>query len=700
MKRIKEYLVGLSIVAFLSFPISISGQRTTLQRQSSTQAKFRKSSNAIPNKYIVVLNDDVVSRSATVAVRRAQVSTIADSLAQRHGGKVGFIYETALVGFSIELPNEAAALAISRSPQVKYVEEDAIGSVVDTQFNPPWGLDRIDQESSILNGQYVFNAAGAGVSAYVIDTGIRSTHVDFGGRASIAADFVGSEFCNTPGNNDCHFHGTHVAGTVGGATFGVAKGVTIRSVKVCNAFGNCNVSATVSGINFVTNEHNSTGNRAVANISLRFPATQALDDAVRGSLNAGITYAIAAGNDNTNAAFFSPQRVGEALIVGASDINDAKASFSNFGSIVDLFAPGVDILSASNANDTGSFFSSGTSMAAPHVAGAVALYLQGRTPMTGCSAHPKQGPSTTSGVAISTCPDRVNQFIASNATLDRITGLPSDTANRLLFTGSLPTTTNPIDNPRFFFWQQYADFLNREADNGGLQFYVNILNGCAPSDAECIRATRGALSANFFRSPEFGQRGGYVANLFNIVIGQRPKTVAELSDPTKVERPHFPEFMADLLFLSVPDAEIDLKKTQLAAAWLGRPEVQAILPNSLTNQQFVQKLESTAGVILANESTLIANLNNGSQTRAQVLRAVAESNEVTTKFELQNFVTMQYIGHLRREPEDCHGSPDPANCGYIFHYNRFGPGDPHQIENLITRGFIESPEYRQRFGPN
>jgi len=139
----------------------------------------------------------------------------------------------------------------------------------------------------------------------------------------------------------------------------------------------------------------------------------------------------------------------------------------------------------------------------------------------------------------------------------------------------------------------------------------------------------------------------------------------------------------------------------LEAAWLGRPEVQAILPNSLTNQQYVQKLESTAGVILANESTLIANLNNGSQTRAQVLRAVAESNEVTTKFELQNFVTMQYIAHLRREPEDCHGSPEPANCGYIFHYNRFGPpGDTHQIENLITRGFIESPEYRQRFGPN
>jgi len=700
MKSSKEYLAGLGIIALLLFPLPISGQRTTLPPQSSMQAKFRKSSNTIPNKYIVVLNDDVVSRTATVAVREAQVSRIADSIAQLHGGKVGFVYESALVGFSIELPNEAAALAISRSPRIKYVEADARGNVVDTQFNPIWGLDRIDQASTILNGQYVFNATGAGVSAYVLDTGIRSTHVEFGGRASIAADFIGPESCNTPGNNDCFIHGTHVAGTIGGATFGVAKGVTIRSVKVCTEFGQCDTSTVIAGVNFVTTEHNNTLNRAVANISLRLDPSQALDDAVRGSLNAGVSYAIAAGNDHTDAALSSPQRVGgDALIVGASDINDAKASFSNTGSIVDLFAPGVDIQSAYYANDTGSFFLSGTSMASPHVAGAVALYLQGRTAMTNCAANPKQGPRTTSGSAISTCPDRVSQFITSNATLNQLTGLPSNTPNRLLFTGSLPTTTNPVDNNPFFFWQQYIDLLNREPDNGGLLFYLNIVSGCG-ADTECIKATRAALSANFVRSPEFKGRGGYVANLFNIVIGQRPKTVAELSDPNKVERPHFQEFITDVLSLSGTDAELNAKKDQLAAAWLGRAEVQAILPNSLSNQQFVQKLETTAGVTLANESTLITNLNNGSQTRAQVLRAIAESNEVTTKFELQNFMTVQYIGHLRREPEDCHGSPDPANCGYIFHYNRFPlGGDPNPTENVITRGFIESSEYRQRFGP-
>ncbi len=503
MKRIKEYLGCLSVVAFLLFPISISGQRATTQSQSSTQPKFRKTSQAIPNKYIVVLNDDVVSRTATASVRRAHVSTIADGFGQLHGGKVEFIYETALVGFSIQLPHEAAALAISRSPRVKYVEEDALGSVVDTQFNPPWGLDRIDQESSTLNGQYVFNATGAGVTAYVIDTGIRSTHVEFGGRASSAADFIGADSCNTAGNNDCFNHGTHVAGIIGGATFGVAKGVTIRSIKVCNAAGNCPVSATVGGINFATNEHNSTVNRAVANISLRFPPTQALDDAVRGSLNAGVTYAIAAGNNMTDAAFFSPQRVGEALTVGASDITNAMAWFSNSGPIVDLFAPGAGVLSATNASDTASAFFDGTSMAAPHVAGAVALYLQGRTPMTGCSAHSKQGPSTTTGSAISTCPDRVNQFIASNATLSQLAGIPSDTVNRLLFTASLPTTVNPMDNNRFFVWQQYVDFLNREPDVSGFNTWTGNLNTCSPSDWPCLNAQRIHAVRGFIESGEF-----------------------------------------------------------------------------------------------------------------------------------------------------------------------------------------------------
>src|SRR5215213_6234125 len=174
MKRIREYLVGLSLVALLLVPLAISAQRSTRPPQPS-QGKFRKVQNAISNSYIVDLNDAAVSETANAHARRAQVSAIADSFAQAYGGRVGFIYETALIGFSIELPNEAAAVAISRSPRVKFVEEDALGTIVDTQFNPPWNLDRIDQESPSLDGQYVFNANGSGVTAYVIDTGIRST---------------------------------------------------------------------------------------------------------------------------------------------------------------------------------------------------------------------------------------------------------------------------------------------------------------------------------------------------------------------------------------------------------------------------------------------------------------------------------------------------------------------------------------------
>ena len=278
------------------------------------------------------------------------------------------------------------------------------------------------------------------------------------------------------------------------------------------------------------------------------------------------------------------------------------------------------------------------------------------------------------------------------------------------FLGDAPTCANPIDCAEFFVRQQYRDFLGREAEREGLQFYLNILNGCHPSDLECTLYTRGALSANFFRSPEFGRKGAYVANLFNIVIGQRPQTVAELSDSTKVDRPHYSEFITDLASVSTPNDDAILteqKKDQLAVAWLGRSEVQAVLPGSLSNQQFVQKLETIAGVTLANESALIANLNGGSQTRAQVLRAVAESPEVTAKFYIPNFVTMEYFGFLRRDPEDCHNpanwnGSDPNQCGYIFHNSRFNtPGaNPDLIENIIVRGFIESPEYRNRFGLN
>lgn len=530
MKKFKSYLVALSILTLLLFSMpttssqNISSEFSRLttsspapQTPQKPQAKFNRVEDPISNRYIVVLNDDVVSPGASLNVRRSQVRAVAENLAQLHGGRLGFIYHTALKGFSIELPSEAVAIALSQHPRVDWIEEEGRLHPTDVQFNPPWGLDRIDQTSRPLNAQYVFNATGSGVRAYILDTGIRTTHVEFQGRASIRADFISGIFfdtCTATGtNNDCFGHGTHVAGTVGGATFGVAKSVTIRSVKVCSAdfFVGCPTSAIVAGVDLTTSDHGASPSiPVVANMSLGGPSNSSIDTAVQNSINAGVTYVVSAGNAGVDAINTSPAHIAAALTVGASDINDSRSFFpngssSNFGSILDLFAPGSDVLSAWRDSDVSTLTISGTSMASPHTAGAVALYLQGRTGMTNCSAHPKQGPSTTSGATVSTCPDRVSQFIVSNASRDQLTAVPSGTSNRLLFTGLLPAAANPMENHRFFVWQQYVDFLNREPDSGGFSNWLAVLNACPGSDWPCINAARIHTVRGFIESAEFKQ---------------------------------------------------------------------------------------------------------------------------------------------------------------------------------------------------
>ena len=252
----------------------------------------------------------------------------------------------------------------------------------------------------------------------------------------------------------------------------------------------------------------------------------------------------------------------------------------------------------------------------------------------------------------------------------------------------------------FFIQQQYIDFLRRFPEPSGMQFYLNILNGCNPSDVECVKFTRGALSANFFRSPEFQRKGSYVMYLYMVSLGQRPATVAEVSDTNKIDRPHYAEFMADLQTISVPNDDpvlTEQKKVELTNAWMQRAEIKARY-DALSNAAFVQKLVDTAGVTIPNQSQLVSDLNGGTKTRAQVLRAIVESPQVDEKFYKQAFVTMEYFGYLRRDPEVCVGSPNPAQCGYIFHNERFKlSADKDFLENTIVRGFIESPEYINRF---
>jgi len=256
----------------------------------------------------------------------------------------------------------------------------------------------------------------------------------------------------------------------------------------------------------------------------------------------------------------------------------------------------------------------------------------------------------------------------------------------------------------FFIQQQYIDFLRRFPEADGLKFYVDILNGCALSDVECIKYTRGALSANFFRSPEFQKKGSLVMYLYMVSFGQRAVSVAELSDNAKIERPHYAEFMADVAAITDPadrNGPDPTKKAAFLVAWVQRPEFVTLYPVSLTNAQLATALGNKAGVTLSSSTQTAAA---AAPSRAEVARIVAESPEVNVKFYKPAFVTMEYFGYLRRDPEDCQnsanwfGTSDGSGCGYIFHNNRFQlVADPDFLENTIVRGFIEAPEYLGRF---
>ncbi len=326
-------------------------------------SRLLKSEKSVPGRYIVVLNGQTLAR--------AQVGPLAHQVSALHGGAVKHVYSQAFQGFAAAM-TEAEALKLSNDPRVRYVEEDSELQLMGTQSNAPWGLDRIDQREQPLDGTYQYDETGTGVHVYIIDSGIRLTHSEFGGRA--VPSFTTVHDGN--GSNDCNGHGTHVAGTIGGATYGVAKGVTLHSVRVTDCGGGGYLSDVLAGIDWVTANH---VKPAVANLSLLTSASTTLDEAVTRSINAGVTYAVSAGvGSSPTACHLSPSRVPAALTVGSVDTGDAiPFAASNFGDCVDLYAPGMNILSAWNTNDTSSNTFSGTSMATAHVAGVAALYLEG-----------------------------------------------------------------------------------------------------------------------------------------------------------------------------------------------------------------------------------------------------------------------------------------------------------------------------------
>ncbi|MBX3712533.1 MAG: S8 family serine peptidase [Lysobacter sp.] len=372
--------------------------------------ELRTASQPVQGQYIVVLKDNAASL-ASERSSLSRVSVVARDVATKHRAKLVHSYERVLRGFVVRADDRALARLLA-DPRVAYVEEDGVVSISATQSPATWGLDRIDQRDLPLNNSYTYDTTASGVHAYIIDTGVLLTHSEFSGRMGNGYDAVTSG-----GNaNDCHGHGTHVAGTVGGTTWGVAKGVTIHPVRVLGCNGSGTNAGVIAGMDWVANNH---VKPAVANMSLGGGASQSTDDAVTRMHNAGVTVVVAAGNNNASACNYSPARAPLAITTGSTTNTDARSSFSNYGTCLDIFAPGSSITSAWYTSTTATNTISGTSMASPHVAGVAALYLA-------------SNPSAT--------PAQVTTAIIDNATPNKVTSPGSGSPNRLLYSLFGPST--------------------------------------------------------------------------------------------------------------------------------------------------------------------------------------------------------------------------------------------------------------------
>jgi len=392
--RLAVALSALALAACAEPPTTPVPTRA-MERVEQAPLQLAAGPEGIPGQFIVVFTDDV-----------RDAPGLANELTRAHGSAPMFTYTGVLRGFAAKLSEQAVA-ALRRNPNVSYLEQDQTVTLNATQTGATWGIDRIDQRNRPLSGTYTYTTTASTVYVYIIDTGIYTSHTQFGGRASNVYDAFGGS------GQDCNGHGTHVAGTVGGSTYGVAKAVRLRGVRVLNCSGSGTWSGIIAGMDWVRNNR---VNPAVANMSLGGGYSSSVNTAANNLANSGVFVAVASGNSNANACNYSPASASAVTSVNASTSSDAKASFSNYGSCTHLYAPGASITSAWIGGTSATRTISGTSMASPHVAGVAALY------------------KATFGNASSST---IRTWLINNATTGVITGNPSGTANRLLYKSTL-----------------------------------------------------------------------------------------------------------------------------------------------------------------------------------------------------------------------------------------------------------------------
>lgn len=484
-RAITKSLAAITLVASCQIALAQSVQEPTLR-----SIQGYSSANKIPNQYIVVLKDNAVlteayslSRSGySLSQAKAMiVKEMSIDLSTKARGSVERMYSSALNGMVIKTRASKKIVALLNDPRVDYIEADQKIFLGATQNNATWGLDRIDQNNLPLNNTYNYDSNGSGVNAYVIDTGVRISHNEFGGRGRSGYTAIN----DGNGTNDCQGHGTHVAGTIGSSTYGVAKNATIHAVRVLGCDGSGSNSGVIGGVDWVAANH---VKPAVANMSLGGGASTALDNAVNSAVTQGITMVVAAGNDNRNACSYSPARAVNAMTVGSTTSSDSRSSFSNYGTCLDIYAPGSSITSTWSTSNSATNTISGTSMAAPHVAGVAALYLDENP-----SASPSQVEAAIEGAAI---PNKVT---------DAKTGSPNLLLNN--FSGG----SNPDPDPD-------PDPVNGELTNGTAKTGLSGAQGSLSYFTLAVPA--GATDLSFAMSGGSGDADMYVR------FGSAPTTSA------------------------------------------------------------------------------------------------------------------------------------------------------------------------------